>query len=159
MNQTETTPAMTVAPHLFGTRPIGEWFLALSADTQADITEMVNEQGYPLHDIHDFIVEHGEQAYVAGHYVTWCELTEQPGPDNEAIWAYIDEVGIDNIGSFEQAYMGEYGSEAEFAEQYFRDILGLTIPECVVVDWQATWDTELEGIYTYNDRYVFNTQA
>ena len=140
------------------TAPVGEWFTALRADTQADITEMVNENGYPLHDIQEFVETYGEQAYCDGHYVTWCELTED-GHDNEAIEAYVDEVGIDCIGSFEDAYMGQHGSGAEFAEEYYIGILGVQIPDGIVVDWEATWVSELEGDFACNGGYVFNTNV
>ncbi len=155
-NETNTMTATLTAP---ATAPLGTWFTELSADTQADITEMVNENGYPLTDIQDFVETYGEQAYVAGYYVTWCELTEQCGADNEAIEAYVDEVGIDAISSFEDAYMGEYDGEAEFAEQYYVDMLGNEIPDAIVVDWQATWDSNLRYDYVYNNGYVFNSNV
>jgi len=155
MNTTTlTAPAMIALPN-----PIGHWFTALSADTQAEITDMVNENGYPLHDIRDFIEQYGVDAYSDGHYVTWCELTEQLGASNDAIEAYVAEVGIDCIGGFEEAYVGEYESEADFAEQHYVDLYNVNIPDGIVVDWQATWDTNLSYDFAYNNGYVFNTQV
>jgi hypothetical protein len=140
------------------TAPLGTWFTDLSTDTQADITEMVNEGGYPLHDIQEFVETYGEQAYIDGHYVTWCELTED-GHDSEAIEAYVDEVSIDGIGNFEDAFRGEYDSEAEFAEQWYTDFSSFEAPDGVVVDWQATWDTNLRYDFVYNNGYVFNSNV
>jgi Antirestriction protein (ArdA) len=153
-NETSTMTATLIAPH----DRLGAWFTQLSADTRADITEMVNENGYPLHDIQEFVETYGEQAYCDGHYVTWCELTED-GHDNDAIEAYVDEVGIYNIGSFEDAFRGEYGSEAEFAEQWYTDIHDFEAPDGVVVDWQATWDTNLSYDFVYNSGYVFDSNV
>jgi hypothetical protein len=140
-------------------RPIGEWFTDLSADVQADITEMVNENGYPLSDISDFIEQYGAQAYISGHYMTWCELNEE-GYDSEIVEAYANEVGIDNIGNLSEVYVGHYGSEAEFAQEHFasqvEDVEALEAAG-VVVDWQATWDTNLSYNYAYNNGYVFAT--
>jgi len=163
MNTTETTSTMTATLTAPAVRSMGEWFTVLSADTQADITEMVNEAGYPLEDIKDFIEAYGEQAYIDGHYVTWCDLDES-GNDNDAIEAYVDEVGIDCIGGFEDAYQGRYGSEAEFAEEYYISILGYegverALEHGLVVDWQATWDTNLRYDFVYNNGYVFNSQV
>lgn len=152
------TNTMTATFTTDAVRPMGEWFTALRADTQADITEMVNENGYLLHDIQEFVETYGEQAYCDGHYVTWCELTED-GHDNDAIEAYVDEVGIDCIGSFEDAFRGEYGSEAEFAEQWYTDIHDFEAPDGVVVDWQATWDTNLSYDFVYNSGYVFDSKV
>lgn len=141
-------------------RAMPEWFTALSADTQADITEMVNEGGYPLHDIQEFVETYGEQAYIDGHYVKWCELEEDCGASTEAIEAFVDEFGIDAIGSFEDAYYGEYGSESEFAEEYVTNRYTMGhMPSWVVIDWQATWDTQLRYDFAYNNGYVFNSNA
>ena len=151
----ETTSTMTLTP--LTTAPLGEWFTALSADLQGDITEMVNENGYPLSDIRDFIEQYGVEAYSDGHYVTWCDLTERLGADNEAIEAFVEEFGINYIGDFEDAFRGEYDSEADFAEQYTNDCYTDTtvLPDWVVIDWQATWDNELSSSFTYNNGYVF----
>ena len=159
MNTIETTSVTATL-----VRPVGAWFTALRADTQLDIAEMVNENGYPLDDIRDFVEQYGEEAYCAGHYATWCELTEQIGADNKAIEAYVEEVGIDCIGGFEDAYYGEFDSEAEFAEEYYTNIMGYqdierAMERGIVVDWQATWDTNLQHDFAYNNGYVFNTQV
>lgn len=139
------------------TKPMGDWFTALNADLQADITEMVNEAGYPLSDIQDFIEVHGAQAYADGHYVTWCQLEEEIGANTAAIEAFVEEFGINDIDRFEDAYYGEYDSEAEFAEHYTTDCYPMDMPEWVVVDWQATWDNELSDDFTYNNGYVFRS--
>jgi len=140
--------------------PVAEWFTELSADVQADITEMVNEAGYLLSDIRDFIEQYGVEAYSNGHYVTWCQLLGELGATNDAIEAYVEEVGINHISSYEDDFVGEYESEADFARQYFdgnyHNIDALE-DAGVVIDWQATWDSDLSYNYAYNNGYVFNT--
>jgi antirestriction protein len=161
MNQTETAPMIALQPNgLFGTVPMAEWFTSLNDDVRADITEMVNEAGYPLNDIMDFIEQYGVEAYSNGHYVTWCQLTEELGATNDAIEAYVEEVGINYISNYEDDFVGEYESEADFARQYFdgnyHNIDALE-DAGVVIDWQATWDSNLSYNYAYNNGYVFNT--
>ena len=142
------------------TKPVGEWFTVLSADIQADITEMVNEAGYPLHDIRDFIETYGAQAYADGHYVTWCQLTETSGASTSAIEAFVEEFGIDAIDSFEESYMGEYESREDFAESYTTEVYDLScVPDYVVIDWSATWDSNMSYDYTYVNGFVFNRNA
>jgi len=162
MNQTTfTAPAMIALsnPNMLDV-PVTEWFTELSADVQADIIEMVNEAGYPLSDIRDFIEQYGVEAYSNGHYVTWCQLTEELGATNDAIEAYVEEVGINYISSFEDDFVGEYESEVDFARSYFDgnyhniDVLE---DNGVVIDWQATWDDNLSYNYAYNNGFVFNT--
>jgi hypothetical protein len=159
MNQTETAP-MTATPT---SAPLVEWFIGLSTDLQADIAEMVIDTGYPLADIladiQDFIEQYGADAYSNGHYVTWHELSEN-GAVEGAIEAYVDLVGIDGIGGFEESYVGEYGSETEFAREYFdENHNGIDALEeaGVVIDWQATWDRNLRYNYDFSNGYVFNT--
>lgn len=147
---------MTTATFTAPSTPVGAWFTALTPDLQGDIAEMVNEAGYPLDDIREFVETYGASAYADGHYVTWCELTED-GHDNEAIEAFVEEFGIDAIGEFEDAYVGEYGSEAEFAEQHVTDCCDLDMPRWVVVDWQATWNSGLCDDFTYINGYVFRS--
>jgi hypothetical protein len=163
MNETETDSMTSTAPHLLGTVPMGEWFTALSADLQGDITELVNEQGYPLSDIQDFIDEYGARAFADGHYITWCELSEARGANEAAILSYIDEVGIEYIGSFEEAFVGWFNSEAQFAEHWYTEMCGndVGLLECegLVIDWQGTWDATLSNTYAYNNGYVFNTEV
>lgn len=162
MNQTTFTAPTMIAlsnPNMLAV-PVTEWFTELSADVQADITEMVNEQGYPLSDIREFIEQYDERAFMFGHYVTWCELTEYCGASNDAIEAYVDEVGIDNIGGFEDAYIGEYESEVDFVQQYFDEHssnIDALQAAGMVIDWQATWDTNLRYDFAYNNGYVFNS--
>jgi antirestriction protein len=160
MNTTTETASMT-ATLTANVVPVGEWFTNLSDDVQADITEMVNEKGYPLSDISDFIEQYGVTAYSEGHYVTWCELTES-GHDNDAIEAYVAEVGIYCVGGFEDAYVGEYDSEVDFAQQYFDEnyhSVSALEEIGVVIDWQSTWDTNLSYNYGFNNGYVFNTNV
>jgi hypothetical protein len=136
------------------TKPMGEWFTQLDAETQADITEMVNENGYPLSDIQDFIETHGAKAYIAGHYATWCELNETF--NNEVIEAFVEEFGIEAIDGFEDSYCGTYRSGAEYAQELVEGAWELDhIPSFVEIDWQATWEN-LSQDYTEVDGHIFN---
>jgi antirestriction protein len=137
------------------TKPMGEWFTQLDAETQADITEMVNENGYPLDDIQDFIETHGAKAYTAGHYATWCQITEELGVSNEVIEAFVEEFGIDCIDGFEDSYCGTYSSGAEYARELVEGGWNMdNIPGFVEIDWEATWDN-LSQDYTEVDGHIF----
>jgi antirestriction protein len=140
------------------TQPMGEWFTELSEDTQADITNLVNNEGYPLHDIEEFIETYGAQAYIDGHYMTWCELTDNHH-DDDAIRAWVENEGIDNIDDFVDAYVGEYDSEKVFAEEVFTHNYHIesAIADGLVVDWEATWDSMLSYSYNFYDGFVFNS--
>jgi hypothetical protein len=65
----------------------------------------------------------------------------------EAVDALADENGIDYIEDCDERYQGCYHSVADFAEEFY-DQLGYNIPDGIVVDWEATWDTTLRYDFT-----------
>ena len=74
--------------------------------------------------------------------------------DADAIAAFIELYGEENVGHFEDSYQGEFESGAHFAESMVEDCYALDIPTFVVVDWDATWDN-LYYDYSIEDGYVF----
>ena len=73
--------------------------------------------------------------------------------DADAIAAFIELYGEENLESFTDAYQGEM-SGAEFAEQLTTDCYCLDIPAFVCVDWEATWQ-QLCYDYDEQDGYIF----
>ena len=72
----------------------------------------------------------------------------------EAIEAFLTIWEESDLHGFEDAYVGCYESEKDFAEQYTTDVYGLDVPSFVVIDWQATWDL-LSYDYEFVNGYVF----
>jgi hypothetical protein len=56
-------------------------------------------------------------------------------------------VDVSDIEDCDERYQGCYDDEAEFAEQFMSD-MGYDIPAAIVVDWEATWDTNLRYDFT-----------
>lgn len=54
----------------------------------------------------------------------------------------------------EDAFYGTYESEADFAENFYTDTEH-TIPDWLVVDWQATFDYSLQYDFIYESGYVW----
>ena len=73
--------------------------------------------------------------------------------DADAIKAFIELYGEENLESFTDAYQGEM-SGAEFAEQLVTDCYCVDIPHFVCIDWNATWD-QLSYDYDEQDGYIF----
>ena len=73
--------------------------------------------------------------------------------DADAIAAFIELYGEENLESFTDAYQGEM-SGAEFAEQFTTDCYCVDIPTFVCVDWEATWQ-QLSCDYDEQDGYIF----
>ena len=116
----------------------------LNAVTVEKIDELIDEQ-YDLDAMLVFIDEHNEDDFV-NYYEEYVRCGEIIG--YEAVDALIEEMGcISYIEDCDERYQGFYDDEAEFAE-YFHNEMGNYVPEGIVVDWEATWDTSLRYDYT-----------
>lgn len=93
-----------------------------------------------------------------------AEIAEEHGLDEEAFVGFCDNQHItadeaeDAVSNFEDAYIGEFSNEQEFAENY-ADELGDVIPDYIrsAVDWQEVWDGTLRhDFYEVNGHYFRN---
>lgn len=74
-----------------------------------------------------------------------------------AVAAYIQDRGRWDAGDFEDAYVGEYGSEKEFAQELFDDVYAHETPEFIAqyIDWEAFARDVFLSDYNYLNGYVF----
>ena len=115
----------------------------LAAETVEKIEELL-EENYALDDMLEFIDQRNENWFVK-YYEEYCRCGEAIGYD--AVDALIDENGgIDDIEGCDDRFRGWYESEADFAEEFFNDISD--VPDALVIDWQATYDTSLRYDFT-----------
>jgi len=70
----------------------------------------------------------------------------------KAVEIYYENIG--NFDDFEEAYEGEFDSEAHFTEEMIAN-MGENIPSWIVVDYSSTWDTALRHDYWEEDGYFF----
>lgn len=70
----------------------------------------------------------------------------------EAVEIYYENMG--NFDDFEEAYQGEFDSEAHFTEEWIAN-MGENIPSYIVIDYQATWDSALRYDYWEESNYFF----
>lgn len=123
----------------------------LKTETQELISELV-EDSYAVDDIYEFIAEYGESNFVE-HYENYVQFGESHS--YEAVDAFIEEFGIDNFQSFEDAYRGEWNSKAEYAENYVTDCYSIDHPGFLEIDWDATFEN-LDCVYA--NGFVFDSQ-
>ena len=92
------------------------------------------------------------------------EYIKETIPDlDEKLFEDIDSEGMETVEQFEDAYAGNYESEADFAEQLCSDCGYLeesNLPTFIAnhIDWQAVWDRELTHDYTsieHNNQIYF----
>ncbi len=113
------------------------------------ITELV-EGTYALDDILEFIKEYNSDDFIA-YYVDYVEQGERVGYD--VVDAFLEENNISDVARVEDAFIGNYDSEAQFAENYYNDIMD--VPSALVVDWEETFHQSLRYDYDYVKGYVF----
>ena len=68
--------------------------------------------------------------------------------------SFIDLWSVDDIEHIQDAYNGQYNSEAEFTEELVTDCYCHTDrPYWLVTDWQATWDSALRFDYDFDQEH------
>lgn len=115
--------------------------------------DTLDEEGYDYDSMIEFLKEHTESDFI-NYYEEYVNLSEQHS--YEVVDAFLEEFGFDNLSSIEDAYYGSYDSEEEFAETFF-DEMGYEIPDFVVVDWESTWNSNLQYDFVFNNGVVFTS--
>ncbi len=110
------------------------------------------EENYDLQSILEFIDANSEDDF-NNYYEDYVEQAENLGYD--VVDAFVEEFGLSDVENAENAYVGEYRSEADFAEEFTSEQYG--IPDFVVVDWEATFEQNLRYDFTFVNGYVFRT--
>jgi hypothetical protein len=88
------------------------------------------------------------------YHEVYTKLCGDYGKD--AVDAFLELYSEDDLESFEEAYQGRYDDEQSFAEEFTIDVLGVDIPQHIVVDWEATWNCNLRYDFDFEDGFVFN---
>ena len=130
-----------------------QWLDQLPPHVLSKVQQLHGTEDYPLDDIRQFIEEFGYNNLISGYYETWSELSEDY--DNEAIEAFVENNGIEDIESFEDAYCGEFGDIREVVEMLL-EIYEVDVPDFVVIDHYATWNANLRHDYTFEGGFLFN---
>ena len=109
-----------------------------------------------MEDALKFIDERGESDFITW-YDDYIEQGEKIGYD--VVEAFIGEFGISEVASCEDSYVGRYGSEEEFAEEFVTEVIGESVPDCVIVDWEATFERNLSYDFTVVEDAYNNCRA
>lgn len=109
-----------------------------------EMIDNLQDELYDLQAMLEFIDENSEADFVE-YYEEYVRCGEAIG--FEAVDALIAESGIDYITDCDERYQGCYQSTADFAESFCAE-MGYDVPSLIVVDWEATWDTNLYYDFT-----------
>ena len=104
-------------------------------------------------DAEAFIKEYGEKDFFY-YYEEYVQLIDDYS--EEAVLAYLENEDISCLSCFSEAYMGEYGDGAEFAQSIAEECCEIPreMASWIEIDWKASWEN-LEYDYTMNNGFVF----
>jgi len=151
-NQTTQTTEMTTTYQEL----VAQYKIEFASETVAKIDELLADS-FALEDILEFIENKNETLFVK-YYEDYCTVGENL--TYHIADAFVDEFGLENISYCEEAYEGCYlvchNAGEQFAEYFFTEVMCVSIPEGVIVDWEATWNSTLQYDYVWADGYIFN---
>jgi len=113
------------------------------------ITELV-EGNYTLDDILEFLKEYNSDDFI-NYYVDYVDQGEKVGFD--VVDNFLEENDISDVPRVEEVYVGQYDSEADFAENYYND--SMNVPSELVIDWAETFQQSLSYDYDFVNGFVF----
>ena len=127
-----------------------------SFNDQEHAEELINElieDGHDKDEMQEFIETHGHKDFVL-YYEDYTRMVDEY--DQETVDSFIEVFDLMDVEHLQDAYHGQYSSEAEFAENFLNDCYGMPdMPYWVAIDWEKTWDDGLSWDYTFNNGYVF----
>ncbi len=106
------------------------------------VTELFNElvdDGNDADDLQAFIDEHGKSNFV-DYIEEYLQAIDEY--NEEVVESFLEIFDIDSIGSLSDAYMGQYDSGAEFAQNIAEDCgdVPRNMSSWIEIDWKASWD-------------------
>jgi len=125
------------------------------------VTELFNElvdDGHDADDLQAFIDKYGKSQFV-DYIEEYLEAVD--GHGDEVVESFLEIFDIDSIGSLSDAYMGQYDSGAEFAQNIAEDCgdVPRNMSSWIEIDWEASWDnlsydyTEGSGGHIFNQNF------
>ena len=109
-----------------------------SEETKELIDELVAD-GNDYDVLEDFIKEHGE-SYFQSYIEDYLQAIEEY--NEEVVESFLEIFDIESIGSLSDAYMGQYDSGADFAQNLAEDccMVPREMSGWIEIDWKASWD-------------------
>ena len=116
-----------------------------SKETQELIDELVDD-GNDLEVLEDFIKEYSESQFI-DYIEEYLQAVDEY--NEEVVESFLEIFDIDSIGNLSDAYMGQYDSGADFAQNLAEDCCEVPrgMSSWIEIDWKASWDN-LDYDYT-----------
>ena len=118
------------------------------------LLEELLEDGHDVDEMKEFIETHGNKDFVL-YYEDYARMVEEY--DQETVDAFLEEFDLMDVEHLQDAYMGQYDSGAEFAENMVSDCgyVHSDLPYWIAIDWEETWEN-LSYDYSECNGYIFS---
>ena len=122
------------------------------------VTELFNElvdDGHDADELQAFIDEYGKSQFV-DYIEEYLQAVDEY--DEEVVESFLEIFDIESIGSLSDAYMGQYDSGADFAQNLAEDCCEVPrgMSSWIEIDWKASWDN-LDYDYVESDNgHIFS---
>ena len=126
---------------------------ATDEQVQEHLEELL-EDGHDLDEMKEFIETHGNSNFMC-YYEDYARMIDEY--DQETVDAFLEEFDLMDVEHLQDAYMGHYGSGAEFAENMVSDCgyVHSDLPYWIAIDWEETWEN-LSYDYSECNGYIFS---
>ena len=126
---------------------------ATDEQVQEHLEELL-EDGHDVDEMKEFIETHGNKDFVL-YYEDYARMVDEY--DQETVDAFLEEFDLMDVEHLQDAYMGHYGSGAEFTESFVSDMgyVHNDLPYWIAIDWEETWNN-LEYDYSESNGYIFS---
>ena len=112
------------------------------------------EDGHDKDEMKEFIETHGNSDFLC-YYEDYARMVDEY--DQWTVDSFLEVFDLMDIEHLQDAYMGQYGSGAEFAESFVSDMgyVHNELPYWIAIDWEETW-SNLEYDYSESNGYIFS---
>jgi len=122
------------------------------------VNELFNElvdDGNDAGDLLTFIDKHGKSNFV-DYIEEYIQAVDEYS--EEVVESFLEIFDIDSIGSLSDAYMGQYDSGADFAQNIAEDCgdVPRNMSSWIEIDWKASWDNLSYDYTEGNGGHIFN---
>ncbi len=130
-------------------------YTSYSEETQTLIEEFLeNTWNWDEDELVDFIEKYGEQKFKTD-FEDYAAMVDDIGIG--VVEAFLENFDIADISSCRDAYMGQYESGAEFAQQMAEDCGEVgSNSSWIEIDWKASWDNLSYDYVECSDGHIFS---
>ena len=131
-------------------------YTSYSEETQTLIEEFLeNTFGWDEDELVAFVERFGEEKFKL-YFEEYADMVDDIG--NDVVSAFLNVFDIENVSSCRDAYMGQYESGAEFAQNIAEDCgdVPRNMSSWIEIDWKASWDNLSFDYFESEDGHIFS---